>query len=185
MTQIALRDVLSRQFVGVSESDALLDAVELMRKENTNSAVVLRGSTPVGVITAETVFDLLLDGGNPDDVTAADVMDEPPESLSLDASVADAADLMGRTGDPRVLVTDEDGVHGVVEARDVAPRVEKQLRGAPAAPSSTPATNPADGAQSNATESYAEQGVCESCGSLAHELANVNGQLLCPQCRSV
>ncbi|MFB6269946.1 MAG: cyclic nucleotide-binding/CBS domain-containing protein [Halobacterium sp.] len=181
MPQLALRDVLSHEFVGVSESDALLDAVGLMRQEDTNSAVVLRGSTPVGIITAETVFDLLLDGRDPEDVDAADVMDDTPESLSLDASVADAADLMGRTGNPRVLVADDDGVHGVVEARDVAPSVEKQLRGAPAAPSSPPTGS----AQGESAESYAEQGVCEGCGGLAHELVDVNGQLLCPECRAV
>ena len=170
MPQLALRDVLSHEFVGVSESDELLDAVELMRSENTSSAVVLRGSTPVGVITAESVFDLLLDDGDPHDVTAADVMDETPESLSLDASVADAADLMGRTGDPRVLV----------EARDVAPSVEKRVRGAPSAPSGPPSSSQGEG-----NETYAEQGVCEGCGSLAHQLVDVNGQLLCPECRAV
>lgn len=181
MPQLALRDVLSREFVGVSESDDLLEAVGLMRKENTNSAVVLRGSSPVGVITTESVFDLLLDGKSPDDVTAADVMEGTPESLSLDATVADAADLMGRTGDPRVLVTDDNGVHGVVEARDVAPRVEKQVRGAP----TTPAAKPKGAPQGESNESFAEQGVCEGCGSLAHELVDVNGQLLCPECRAV
>lgn len=181
MAQLALRDVLSHEFVGVSESDALLDAVELMRAENTNSAVVLRGSTPVGVISAETVFDVLLDDRDPSDASAGDVMDETPESLSLDASVADAADLMGRTGDPRVLVADDEGVHGVVEARDVAPTVEKQYRGAPAMPSNPPTSSP----QGESGESYDEQGVCEGCGGLAHELVNVNGQLLCPECRTV
>ncbi|MXR21475.1 CBS domain-containing protein [Halobacterium bonnevillei] len=180
MPQLALRDVLSHEFVGVSESDELLDAVELMRSENTSSAVVLRGSTPVGVITAESVFDLLLDDGDPHDVTAADVMDETPESLSLDASVADAADLMGRTGDPRVLVADDNGVHGIVEARDVAPSVEKRVRGAPSAPSGPPSSSQGEG-----NETYAEQGVCEGCGSLAHQLVDVNGQLLCPECRAV
>lgn len=181
MPQLALRDVLSHEFVGVSESDELLDAVELMRSENTNSAVVLRGSSPVGVITAETVFDLLLDGGDPESASAADAMDETPESLSLDASVADAANLMGRTGDPRVLVADEDEVHGIVEARDVAPSVEKRLRRASAAPANPPASS----AQGESNEPYAEQGVCEGCGSLAHELVDVNGQLLCPECRAV
>jgi CBS domain-containing protein len=181
MAQLALRDVLSHEFVGVSESDDLLDAVGLMREEQTNSAVVLRGSNPVGIVTAESVFDLLLDGQRPENASASDVMENPPESLSLDATVADAANLMGRTGEPRVLVADDDGVHGIVEARDVAPSVEKQIRGAPATPSTHPASSP----QGESNESYAEQGVCEGCGGLAHELVDVNGQLLCPECRAV
>ena len=124
MTHLALRDVMSHEFVGVSEADALRDAVELMRSEHTTSAVVLRGNDPVGVVTAGTVFDFLLEDGAADTVTVSDVMENTPASLPLGASIAEAADVMGRTGDPRVLVVDEnDDVRGIVEARDVAPAI--------------------------------------------------------------
>jgi CBS domain-containing protein len=181
MSRIALRDVMSHEFVGVSESDPLVDAVELMRTEETNSAVVLHGSDPAGVVTTESVLDLVVDGQDPSDVVVGDVMEDTPASLSLDASVGDAADLMGRTGSPRVLVSDEEGVHGVVEARDVAPIIESRGGGASAVP-----VEPRDSdLASDETDTFGEQGVCEVCGNLTQELTAVNGELRCPECRAV
>ena len=195
MTHLALRDVMSHEFVGVSESDGLLDAVELMRAENTTSAVVLRGNEPVGVVTTEAILDLLLVDERPSETAVSDVMADTPESLPPDAVVADAADAMGRTGDPRVLVTDGDGVRGIVEARDIAPTVTAPLPDQPAetvsagAGGDTRSNGFGDGsAREDFTETqtdYAEQGVCESCGGLTGELVSVNGQLLCIECRSV
>lgn len=180
MSRIALRDVMSHEFVGVSESDALVDAVELMRTEDTTSAVVLRGNDPVGVVTTETVLDLVVDGEDPSDIAVADVMQDTPESLSLDAAVGDAADLMGRTGSPRVLVSDAEGVHGIVEARDVAPVIESRS-GATAVPVEPRSSE----LSSDETDTFGEQGVCEVCGNLTQELTSVNGELRCPECRAV
>ena len=195
MPRLSLRDVMSHEFVGVSESDELLDAVELMRAENTTSAVVLRGKDPVGVVTTEAILDLLLADERLSETTVSDAMEDTPESFSPDAVVADAAEAMGRTGDPRVLVTDGDGVRGIVEARDIAPTVTAPVRDNPTetvsagAGEDTGNSEFGDGsAREDFTETqtdYAEQGVCESCGGLTGELVSVNGQLLCIECRSV
>jgi CBS domain-containing protein len=207
MPQLALRDVMSHEFVGVSESDELLEAVELLRDENTTAAVVLRGSDPVGTVTVDTVLDLVLDDRDLGSVAVSEVMDDTPVTLPQDASVAEAGDLMGRSGDPRVLVTDGNGgVRGVVEARDIAPAVAGRSESAADTPtgsggvgaSGTASMEMADAASEEYADSpadeyedgqpatdYAEQGVCESCGSLASELVNVNGRLLCTECRSV
>jgi formylmethanofuran dehydrogenase subunit E len=32
---------------------------------------------------------------------------------------------------------------------------------------------------------YSDQSICEVCGTLARELANVNGQLVCQDCREM
>lgn len=198
MPQLALRDVMAPEFVGVSESDELQEAVALLRDENTTSAVVLRGSEPVGMLTAETVFDVLAERTSLDSVTVSDVMTDTPAALPQDAPLAEAADLMGRTGDPRVLVTNDDEVRGVLEARDIAPAVAGRTRRTPNARGETEgvgedadaAVEMADAASdeyanTGTANDYAEQGVCENCGSLATELANVNGRLLCTECRSV
>ncbi|WP_232685836.1 CBS domain-containing protein [Halobacterium zhouii] len=186
MTRLALRDVMSREYVGVSESDGLLDAVELMRTEDTSSAVVLRGNTPVGVVTSEAVLDLLVDGGDPTASPVEAAMENTPPALSPAASVAEAAELMGRTGDGRVLVADDDGIHGVVEAHDLTSAVtQRDGPAAEAGPGGTATPPSADASGGTATDEYSAQSICEACGSLARELANVNGQLLCSDCRSV
>lgn len=184
MTRLALRDVMSREFVGVSESDALLDAVELMRTEDTGSAVVLRGNTPVGVVTSESVLDLLVRDGDPASASVRAVMEQTPPALPPAASVSEAAELMGRTGGDRVLVADDDGINGIVEARDLTTTVNKRGEAAETVPASPSATR-GDSGVGTAGDEYSAQSICETCGSLARELANINGQLLCPDCRSV
>ena len=209
MAQLALRDVMSHEFVGVSEADGLLDAVELLREENTTSAVVLRGTEPVGMLTADTVIDVVADDRDLSSVDVAEVMTETPPSLPQSATVAEAGDVMARGGAPRVLVTADGSVEGVLEARDVAPAVAGRTESG----GSTPATGGAPGSVAGTTDTpvelaestsegfadgptdeydegaspddYAEQGVCESCGGLAAELGSVNGRLLCTECRSV
>ena len=209
MSQLALRDVMSHEFVGVSEADGLLDAVALLREENTTSAVVLRGTEPVGMLTADIVIDVVADDRDLSSVNVADVMADTPAALPRSATVAEAGDVMARTGDPRVLVTTDGTVEGVVEARVIAPAVAGRTESG----GSTPATGGAPGSVAGTTDTavemaestnesfedgptdeyaegaapndYAEQGVCESCGSLAAELGNVNGRLLCTECRSV
>lgn len=205
MPQLALRDVMTQEFVGVSESDDLLDAVALLREEDTTSAIVLRGSEPVGVLSAANVLDLVLEGRDLGSVVVSDVMENSPRALPQDAPLAEAAAVMGRTGDPRVLVTEEETVRGVVEARDIAPAVAGRTNPGTEGPGnargvgSGTAVEVADATAdeyanagttdeyANASDAgdYAEQGVCESCGSLATELADVNGRLLCTDCRSV
>lgn len=200
---------MSRDFVGVSEADGLLDAVSLLREENTTSAVVLRGTEPVGMLTADTVIDVVADDRDLSSVDVAEVMTETPASLPQSATVTEAGDVMARTGDHRVLVTADDSVEGVLEARDIAPAVAGRTESG----GSTPATGGAPGSVAATTDTpvemaestseefadgptdeyadgaapndYAEQGVCESCGGLAAELASVNGRLLCTECRSV
>jgi len=201
---------MSHEFVGVSEADGLLDAVALLREENTTSAVVLRGSEPVGMLTADTVIGVVADDRDPAAIDVAEVMTDTPASLPQSATVAEAGDVMARTGDPRVLVADDDdGVEGVVEARDIAPAVAGRTESGGNTPATGGGPNSVAGttdtavemaestsealangptdeyAEGAAPDDYAEQGVCESCGGLAAELASINGRLLCTECRSV
>ena len=53
---VTVREVMEREFVGVSESDGVLETSELLLREGSDLAVVLRGSEPVGVVTAALVF---------------------------------------------------------------------------------------------------------------------------------
>ncbi|WP_195155705.1 CBS domain-containing protein, partial [Halorubrum sp. AJ67] len=47
-TDTTVRDVMHREFLGVSESDSLSDAAALLVEEETNCVVVVRGGDPVG-----------------------------------------------------------------------------------------------------------------------------------------
>ncbi|MGM0372232.1 MAG: CBS domain-containing protein [Halobacteriota archaeon] len=180
MTTLPVRDLLSRDYVGVSESDAVLGAVELMREAGETAAVVLRGQDAAGVLTAATVLDRLLEGDDLETTTVSAAMNPHPETVTPDTTVAEATRRMVGTGTSHLLVTEGNQVLGVLDARDLAAAKRTEQAAA------TETTTGAAGTEESAVQDgYANQSICEGCGSFAQDLVNVDGQLLCPDCRTV
>lgn len=195
---MTVRDVMTREFVGVSESDTVLGAVKLMHEEDAGYVVVLRGSEPVGIVTESDVLALVADERDPADVAVSSVMSDPVVSVDVDRALSDAAATMSREDIRRLAATSDGELAGVLSERDVI--------AASASLSSVPTIRevPGDGvvgrseagetqmgteAASSSGESdryeYADRSICETCGSLSRGLANVNGQLICADCRDV
>lgn len=179
---VTLRDVMAREFVGVSESDPVAGAAELLSAEGADAAVVLRGSEPVGVFAARDVIEVVAAGDDPGETPVSTAM-SPPVALPAGASLADAIEAMADRDVTHVVVTDAEDVAGTVEARDVvaaaaALRGEREPVASPTAGGGDDRVDAAD-----ATDGFATQSICEVCGSLAHDLTNVNGQLVCSDCR--
>lgn len=182
MAELTLRDVMTRDFVGVSESDTVRGAVTVMRDEDVQNAVVLRGREPVGTLTAGNVLDLLVEGTDAETATVTDIMEDEVPSLPSDATLGDVATMMLSSDSDLVLVEENDDLLGVITASELA----RYTWGRTAGPEQeqiveVTQTNP----NSPADEGYSNQSICEACGSLSRDLVNVNGQLLCPDCREI
>lgn len=181
MNRVTLADVMNRDFVGVSESDDIAAAARTMRDVGEDTAVVLRGSEPVGVVTAGAALDHFV--ADADGETVADLMVPAPPSLRPEADVEDAAAALARSDTNALLVANGDGVLGVVTATDIAtiPREpsEEERNVVVATQSETSSVTTEE------VDSYSTQGICEACGGLGRNLTNVNGQLLCGECKGV
>ena len=189
---MTVREILTREYVGVSESDRVADAVDLMLEEGAASVVVLRGSEPVGTLTATDALELVSAGSDPGDGTVGEVMSGTLPSVPPDATVAEAAGAMADTGVGSLLVRDGEEVLGVVAQRDVvratATLAEPAAVGEPSAPAgSEPVAAAVEGgdADPEGAGEYSTQSVCEVCGSLTADLRNFNGQLICADCRDI
>ena len=71
---VTVREVANREFVGVSESDDLLETVELLVAEGSDTALVMQGSEPVGVLTDRDVLELLAAEGGVEGAVVGDAM---------------------------------------------------------------------------------------------------------------
>lgn len=189
---VNVRDAMSREFVGVSESDPLTAVVELMLSDRHDCAVVLRGSDPIGVLTDREILGIVADGGDVTDATVGDVMDEEFDAVEADRHLAEALDEMTARERSALLVTERDDLVGVLTEWDVLTASSSILsrNGQP----EDPAVERFDAAEhleaprddrSVEADAFGDQGVCEICGTLASNLVDVNGQLSCPDCRSV
>lgn len=186
-SDVSVRELVNREYVGVSESDDLLETVEVLLREEADTAVVLRGSDPVGVVTERDVLELLVDGPSPEDATVADAMTESLPTVSPEETLDEAADTMSARSARRLVVMDRGEPLGVLTEHDLLEtRVHEPSR---EAAMETTTVNQNSGsalaAEEESGEGYEDQSICEVCGTFASDLTSFNGQLVCPDCRDI
>jgi len=209
-TDTTVRDVMHREFLGVSESDRLADAAGLLVDEGTDCLVVVRGGEPVGRLDCRSALDALLgaDGWTPGDAdgdgpTVGSVMGPPLPTVTPDDSLAAVEERLVSEGADRVVAVESGEAVGVVTAGDAlaagAPRtgdgaregvvggesISGTRRGDERMLGSDGGVDPASETATTDVSESATQGVCESCGALVPELVTANGQAVCPECREV
>ena len=190
---VSIRDVAAREFVGVSESDSVLSTVRLMHEEGVGSVLVLRGSTPVGIMTERDVLEMVATGTDPESASVEEVMSQPVITMAASRPLADAAETMSREEIRNVVVTDDtddEETVGLLTERDVieAASTLQASRSLDADASIEGVATAATPVESEATlpeDEYGSQGVCELCGALTDALHDSNGQLVCSDCRQV
>lgn len=123
-------DVITREYVGVSESDAVRATVELMRSEQASSVLVLRGDRPVGILTEYDVLELVADGDDPAETPVSSVMSSPVESVPADHGLTEAAGMMSTEGIRNLVVEDAEtgAILGVLTDRDIIAAVASLQR---------------------------------------------------------
>jgi CBS domain-containing protein len=190
---VTVREVMDREYVGVSESDDLVESAALLLAEDADTAVVIRGSEPVGVLTCRDVLRLLVDGPDPRSAAVADAMTESVPAVAPDLSLEEAADMMSAQDARRLVVREAGGgeLLGIITEHDVLvtrpygrTREERHaIATADAAEASTGSMRAAE--ETETTETFEEQSICEVCGTLTSDLSSFNGQLLCSDCRDM
>lgn len=185
-TELTARDVLSPEYIGVSESDSVLGAVRLMRQERAGCVLVVRGAEAVGIMTEWDILGLIADEDDPAETTVGEAMSSPLLSVPPDHPISDAAELMARENIRNLVVEDDDGITGIITQRDVIAVAGSY--GATTAPATELGSTRPEGdtpAPNGGDEYGAGQGVCEVCGTLTESLWETNGQLVCSDCRAV
>lgn len=127
---MTIRDVMTREYVGVSESDSVLGAAKLMREDGDSVALVLRGSEPVGILTEWDVLGVVADERDPAETAVGDVMTDPVIAVGMDERISDAAGLMAAEN-IRHLVVVETASRGAVNgtASPSPPAEDEELAG--------------------------------------------------------
>ena len=174
---LTVGDVMTREFVGVSEGDAIDGVADLMVEAGVEGAVVLRGSEPAGMLDARDVLALVAAGSDPGEVTAGVAMSEVV-TVPPDAAVREAVSRFSAADVRRLAVVEDGRVAGTVSEHDV-------LTARWARPEVATEPPIAAGEAAAPDDRYSTQSVCEACGSLAETLSAVNGQLLCADCRDI
>lgn len=177
---VSVRDVMTREFVGVNEADTVSGVADLMVEGGVDGAIVLRGTSPVGIVDASDVVELVAEGGDVESVPAETTMSNSVPTIDPDASLREARSALATSDARRLVVLEGEEVVGTVSEHDL---LAAEASFSEVAPTPSPASAPGSGA--DVDDRFSTQSVCEACGSLAESLASVNGQLLCADCREM
>jgi len=135
-------------------------------------------------------------------------MTEPVVTIEADRQLPTAVRTLARENIRRLPAVADGEVAGLLTARDViasaAAATPDRTAGeapadvatggagpGPAAGTAGTATGTAPGADAEgataaaAAQAGSEQGICQECGTLTRDLQQVNGAVVCPDCRSV
>ncbi|TKX86036.1 CBS domain-containing protein [Halorubrum sp. SS5] len=159
-TDTTVRDVMHREFLGVSESDSLSEAAALLVDEETNCLVVVRGGEPVGRLESRDALDALLDattGGSdggpaPADLTVGDVMGPPLPAVAPDDSLAAVEERLVAEGADRVVAVADGSVPTEAVATRVAVGATYDFGAHPAGDAAVVTVSPAVGSLCSALE---------------------------------
>lgn len=187
---VTVREVMQREFVGVSEADTLRDTAGLMLEEGVEAVAVLRGSDPEGLLTQQDILEVAVEGAALSDTVAADAMRTEVPIVEPDTPLTAAADRMSGQQARHLLVMGDRELLGLVSEHDVVtattldPGGESETREVATEAARAEAAVVGE-SEATATEEYSTQGICEVCGTLTRNLSSFNGQLVCSDCRDV
>ena len=175
-TEVKVEDVMSSPVVTIKDTESVLAASKLMKKNEIGCVVVVdKKNKPVGLITERDVvrrvaaLDLV-----PSKVLAVKAMTKPPATIDASSDVTEAVKKIRSLKIRRLVVLQGGELKGIITSNDIVDItpalidvMAEKSQIAPMRPSKEPA---------------ALNGYCDRCGSWADELKPHDGQFLCEEC---
>lgn len=174
--EVKVEDVMSSPVITIKETDTVLAATKLMKKNEIGCVIVVdKLGKPLGLMTERDVvrrvaaLDML-----PSKVKAGKAMTKPPATIDATTKVTDAAKKMREMKVRRLVVLQNGKAKGIITSNDivdVTPALIDVM-----AEKSQIAPVP------KVKEAASLSGYCDRCGSWAEEMKSHDGQFLCDDC---
>ena len=176
-SEIAVRDIMTKNVYVLDASCSVLDVAQEMSQHNAGSIIITKEDKAAGIITErDTVSKVTARDVIPSNMIAEEIMSSPIITTGPDTSVIEASELMVRSGIRRLAVLDDDEIVGLITDRDVltiSPGLHTILR---------------DLIEMNREQDIFKTGdigggICQRCGAYVADLTQVNGLMLCEDCK--
>ena len=175
---VKVEDVMSSPVVTIKETDTVLTAAKLMRKNKIGCVVVVDKSgkthglmTERDIVRRVSAMDLL-----PSKVQAGKSMTKPAVTIEPSANVTEAAKKMREIKVRRLIVLEAGKLKGIVTSNDIVDITPALIDVIAEKSQISPVPK--------AKETEALSGYCDRCGSWAEELKPHDGQFVCDECFS-
>lgn len=175
--RMVVREAMSSPVVAIGEGRNVVDAAKVMSEQRIGSIVVNDDEgQPVGIVTErDLVFRVIAEDRVPREIKVGEVMSSPLRMVDPETSLEEAMRIMDRQNIRRLGVTYKGRLEGVITNKDilrlmptlielVRERSRIQAASTPVGPSLL--------------------GYCHRCDMYSTNLRNVDGELLCEDCRA-
>jgi CBS domain-containing protein len=116
---LRLNELVRRKPITISGEATIYDVVKIMAEQNIGFLVVVENGRMVGVLSERDVVRSLAERGNLS-VKVSDICKRDIITLQADATLAEAAEKMGKHGIRHIVVVNKSGeLIGVVSVRDL------------------------------------------------------------------
>ena len=125
----AVKELMESKVASVELNSNVRDCAKMMAKRGVSCAVIVtQGGGAAGIVTErDLVTKVIADGLNPAKVLVRDIMSTPLITISPDAKMSDAAELMSQYMIRRLIVVGQDGnLPGIIPSGDLARALAKQ-----------------------------------------------------------
>jgi len=173
-TGIKVGDVMAKGIVTIDPNDNVRKACEIMAKHDLSGLTVMENGEVVGVLTQGDLVPMIAEGKNASEVKIIEVMGTKVASIDPEADIRDAAQVMVNNRVKRLPVLREGHLVGVITQSDivrVSPSVYDLM------------FEKAKVETGLLLEEVGVSGECEECSNYSEQLRNVNGTLVCQECR--
>lgn len=176
-TEPTASDVMTEGVISIDADASVQEAAKKMRDNDIRSLVVVEEDEAVGMVVGrDIVYGTVAAGADPDGTTVRDIMTANLVTAAEEDNIEDIARAMVDNDISRVPIMRGENLVGMVTHTNLAQtwpsyldllEEESQVFSMEAAPG-------------EARELFS--GVCDSCENYSEELAEVDGERLCPDC---
>jgi predicted transcriptional regulator len=119
-TKVRLRDICTKNVIGVQSNDQVRKASELMKEFDISQMPVFEGDKPIGSINEKSILRLIMNGASPDEVNRRPVrtiMDDPFPVVGEEVEKESVEPLI--LAEHAVLTTKNGKITGIVTSADM------------------------------------------------------------------
>ncbi len=173
---VKIKEVMTDGVIAIEKDKSVVEAAKLLRDEGIRGLVVVDGGEAVGIIVCrDIVYGPVASQKDFEETPVDEVMSTDLIVAEEEELLDDVAMAMVRNNISRVPVVRDDMLVGILTQSDI-------LRAWPGFAEIMEEEQEFDASASPRSETVS--GVCEECENYSEELEEVNGRMMCPECRA-
>ncbi len=174
-TEILVREAMTKTVKTVSGDIPVSEAAKTMEKNNIGSVVIVKGKSPVGIVTERDItYRVVALDKKPSTVKVSKIMSKSVRTIGPNTTITEASKIMAKYNIRRLPVIEDKNLIGIITNKDIvviAPGQIEILREMSRMRARV------------STGELLEEGTCENCGDHGVMMYEVNGTFVCDSCR--